>query len=204
MKVKVCGIKSFEDATLAVEAGADALGFILYPGSRRYCCAEAVRSIVRRLPPFIVTVGVFVNVPAAEELDQTAREAGIGILQLHGDEPPEFCRALGSWPLIKTFFPATGSAGLYEKYDVRAYLLDSRAGQSYGGTGKTFDWGLAGEVPRSRPVILAGGLHSGNVSEAIKTIRPYAVDVCSGVESAPGKKDPGKLRDFFNEVRNAE
>jgi phosphoribosylanthranilate isomerase len=205
MKVKVCGIRSYEDACLAIEAGADALGFILFTGSQRYIAPVEVRSIIRRLPPLIATVGVFVNVPDPSELGRIALSAGVSVVQLHGDETPDYCRLIGSWPVIKAFAPvAGGEAPLYSDYDVQALLLDSRSDCQYGGSGKPFDWGLIREIPRLKPVILAGGLHAGNVAEAIRAVRPYAVDVCSGVEYAPGRKDPVRLREFINEVRNAQ
>ncbi len=205
MKVKVCGITSYEDASLAIEAGADALGFILYPGSKRYISPVQICSIIRKLPPLIPTVGVFVNVIDPDELGRVAVAAGVSVVQLHGDETPDYCRSIHRWPLIKAFSPGREpKAPPYGDYDVQAFLLDSRRGASYGGTGEPFDWNLIQDVPRLKPLILAGGLNAGNVAEAIRLIRPYAVDVCSGVECSPGSKDPVKLQKFMSEVRHAQ
>jgi phosphoribosylanthranilate isomerase len=204
LKVKVCGITSYEDAMLALDLGADALGFNFFPQSPRYIDPRQAHSIIGRLPPFAAGVGLFVNVDSPEILAQTARVAGVQILQLHGDETPDYCRALSEWILIKAL--RVGSALLprtiAEEYPVRALLLDARDEILYGGTGKSFDWSLAMGIGRTRPLILAGGLHAGNVSEAIRMVRPYGVDVCSGVEMGPGIKDPAKLAEFMKEVRN--
>ena len=205
MRVKVCGLTSHEDAATALELGADTLGFNFYPPSPRYIAPEEAGKIIRRLPPAAVTVGVFVNVASPAALEREARCAGVRILQLHGDEPPEYCRQLTGWPLIKAvrigadFQPQA----LADYPAVEALLLDRKDEVLFGGTGRTFDWGVAAEIARLRRVILAGGLHAGNVAEAIRAVRPYGVDVCSGVESAPGRKDPVKLREFMSEVRNA-
>lgn len=203
MKVKVCGITSYEDAVFALDEGVDALGFNFYPRSPRYIKPAEARAIACRLPPFTATVGLFVNVGSPGELAETARCAGVRILQLHGDESPEYCRQLSGWVLIKAVrigpgFVQDPLAG----YPVQAFLLDAKDDALFGGTGKTFDWSVAEGIKRLRPVILAGGLHAGNVGGAIRAVQPYGVDVCSGVESEPGRKDPAKLREFMNEVRN--
>lgn len=201
-KVKVCGITSRGDAVTALELGADALGFNFHPASPRFIRPGAAAAIIRRLPPFAVTVGVFVNLPA-EEVALAAEASGVGVLQLHGDETPETCRALARWPLVKALrIGGEGVPGGLEAYPVGAFLLDARDEALYGGTGKTFDWTLARAVSRVRPVILAGGLRAENVSEAIRVARPYAVDVCSGVEAAPGVKDARALAQFMREVRD--
>ncbi|MBN2241843.1 MAG: phosphoribosylanthranilate isomerase [Acidobacteria bacterium] len=204
MKVKVCGITSYEDAALALDAGADALGFNFFPPSPRYIDPGDARAILRRLPPFAVTVGLFVNVPEPDALLRTAGAAGVEVLQLHGDEDPAYCRRLAGFPLIKALRIGGGPVRQdLDSYPVRAFLLDARDDILFGGTGRTFDWSLAQGIDRKRPVILAGGLRPGNVRAAIRTVRPYGVDVCSGVEREPGKKDPVKLAQFMNEVRNA-
>jgi phosphoribosylanthranilate isomerase len=203
MKVKVCGITSYEDAAMALDQAVDALGFNFFPSSPRYISPAEARSIIRRLPPFTIAVGVFVNVSGAESLIQTAQLAGVQVLQLHGDETPEYCYQLSGWPLIKAL--RIGPDGVredIEAYPVHAFLLDSRDDALFGGTGRSFDWKLAARIKRTRPIILAGGLRAENVGEAIRALDPYAIDVCSGVESRPGKKDPGKLNAFMNEVRN--
>jgi len=203
MKVKVCGITSYEDAVLALDCGADALGFNFFANSPRYIDPEAARSIIGRIPPFAITVGLFVNVAEHEHVMDTARRAGVQVLQLHGNETPEYCRALSDWPLIKALRIGTNPIRKnLEKYPVRAFLLDVKDDNLFGGTGKTFDWNLARGIERIRPVILAGGLLAGNVGDSIRIVKPYGVDVCSGVESIPGKKDAVKLAEFMNEVRN--
>ena len=203
MRVKICGITSYEDAVLALDEGADALGFNFFPPSPRYIDPGAANAIIRRLPPFSVTVGLFVNVERTEVLAKTARFAGVEVIQLHGDESPDYCGELSGWPLIKALRigedPVCEDLG---KYPVRAFLLDVKDELLFGGTGKSFDWKLAQNIDRTRPVILAGGLRPDNIREAIRLVQPYGVDVCSGVEREPGKKDPVKLAEFMKEVRN--
>jgi phosphoribosylanthranilate isomerase len=205
MKVKVCGITSYEDAAMVLDHGVDALGFNFFPRSPRYIRPEDARSILRRIPPLVVTVGLFVNVEEPEQVSSIARTAGIQVLQLHGDESPDYCQKLAEWPLIKALRIGSGeipqSLG---EYPVRAFLLDSKDDVLFGGTGKSFDWNAAKDIKRVRPILLAGGLRPDNVREAIRVVAPYGVDVCSGVESAPGKKDGRKLMQFMNEVRNVD
>ncbi len=204
MKVKVCGITTREDALAAVGEGADALGFNFYPPSPRCIDPESARAIISLLPPFVVTVGLFVNVPDPREVEKIARAASVAALQLHGDETPEYCADLSGWPLIKALHVGPGSIPEgFERYPVSAFLLDTLDENLFGGTGRTFDWGIAAQIHRVRPVILAGGLKPQNVAQAIRTVRPYAVDVCSGVERSPGKKDPAKLHAFMREVSHA-
>jgi phosphoribosylanthranilate isomerase len=203
VRVKVCGITNYEDAALALDLGADALGFNFYPPSPRFIDFAAARAIIRRLPPLAVMVGVFVNVADANEVDTSARAASVGVLQLHGDEKAEYGRALGAWPLIKAVHIDKG--GLHgDSFDfpARAFLLDSKDDRLFGGTGRTFDWQLAQRLIPDVRIVLAGGLNAANVAEAIRVVRPYAVDVCSGVESHPGKKDAAKLTAFMREVSN--
>jgi phosphoribosylanthranilate isomerase len=203
MRVKVCGITSYEDAAMVLDQGVDALGFNFFPRSPRYISPLGARAIIQRLPPFINSVGLFVNVPEQDEVFEMARAAGIQVLQLHGDESPDYCGRLSGWPLIKAV--RIGKDRIEENlkaYPVQAFLLDSKDDVLFGGTGKSFDWERAREVKKIRPVILAGGLRPDNVGEAIRAVMPYAVDVCSGVESTPGKKDRKKLADFMNEVWN--
>jgi phosphoribosylanthranilate isomerase len=188
---------------MVLDQGVDALGFNFFPSSPRYIRPDDARLIIRRLPPFVVTVGLFVNVARQDQVSEMARVACVQVLQLHGDETPEYCRGLADWPLIKAL--RIGKSGIpenLEEYPVRGFLLDVKDDALFGGTGKSFDWGLARSIKRIRPIILAGGLRPDNVREAIRIVEPYAVDVCSGVESAPGKKDAGKLVKFMNEVRN--
>jgi phosphoribosylanthranilate isomerase len=205
MKVKVCGITSYEDAAMVLDQGVDALGFNFFSRSPRYIRPEDARSIIRSIPPLVVTVGLFVNVENPDEVASVAHTAGVQVLQLHGDEPPAYCQKLADWPLIKAL--RIGRSEIprdLEEYPVRAFLLDSKDDALFGGTGKSFDWSIAKNICRIRPILLAGGLRPDNVKEAIRVVAPYGVDVCSGVESAPGKKDARKLMQFMDEVRNAD
>ena len=205
MKVKVCGITTYEDAVMVLDQGVDALGFNFFPRSPRYIRPEDASSIIRRIPPLVVTVGLFVNVADQNQVISVARTAGVQVLQLHGDETPEYCRRLSDWPLIKALrIDSSGVPQNLEEYPVRGFLLDAKDDTHFGGTGKSFDWSLTGEIKRIRPILLAGGLRPDNVREAIRIVAPYGVDVCSGVESAPGKKDAGKLKEFMNEVRDVD
>jgi len=203
VKVKVCGITNREDAAAALECGADALGFNFYRQSPRYIDPADACGIIRRLPPLAAAVGVFVNVPDPADIAAIALASGVRILQLHGDETPAYCRELAGWAVIKALRIGSGPLPTnLDEYPVRAFLLDAKDDVLFGGTGKVLDWPLAKTVSRVRPVILAGGLSVSNVGQAIRLVRPYAVDVCSGVESSPGKKDATRLKAFMDEVRN--
>jgi phosphoribosylanthranilate isomerase len=200
MRVKVCGITSYEDAVLALDQGVDALGFNFYRPSPRYIDPAEARKIIRRLPPLWVSVGLFVNA-AIEDLLEASRVAGVQALQLHGDETPGYCRKISGWPLLKAIrIGADSIRENLQEYPVQAFVLDVKDDSLFGGTGKSFDWRLAQGI--DHPVMLAGGLRPDNVREAILTVKPYGVDVCSGVESSPGRKDRGLLVQFMNEVRN--
>ena len=204
VRIKICGITRVEDALAAVEAGADALGFMFYPPSKRNITAAAARSIIDALPPFVSRVGVFVDA-SEDQVRSIALETGIDTLQLHGSETPEFCRRLHPYAVIKAF-RVRGPESLSELAPYRefSWLLDSYSTGALGGTGKTFDWELAASaVKAGGRVVLAGGLSSINVAEAIRAVRPWAVDVSSGVESAPGRKDPGLLSEFVKAARTA-
>jgi len=199
VRVKICGITSLDDALAAVDAGADALGFMFYEASPRNIPTRLAAEIIRQLPPFIAKAGVFVNA-SEETVFQTAAECGLDTLQFHGDETPEFCRKFSAQKVVKAFrVQGVESLELLPAFRTDAWLLDSFAPGKPGGTGTTFHWDLAIEARRlGRPIILAGGLTPSNVGEAIAKVRPYAVDVSSGVESSPGKKDFEKLREFIN------
>ena len=200
MRVKVCGITRAEDAVLAADLGAVALGFNFWPGSPRYVTPVRARDIVAQLPPFVVAVGVFVNQPLDAVLS-IARLARLGAVQLHGDERPE---DYGSLPVrvIKavSLRSATDVDAADAVPDRAMVLLDAHDPVGRGGTGRTIDWTLAASISRRRPIVLAGGLHAGNVADAIAAVDPYGVDVSSGVECGPGTKDPAKLRAFFAAV----
>jgi phosphoribosylanthranilate isomerase len=201
-QVKICGITRWEDARAAIDAGADALGFNFFPGSPRYVAAAEARRIARRAPRRVACVGVFVNERAAA-IEAVAREVGLDIVQLHGEESPaEVTRLARRRPVIKVFRVRRGfqPSRLAKYRDAAAYLLDSFAGSARGGTGRRFDWTIAARATAFGPVVLAGGLTPENVAEAIARVRPAAVDVCSGVESRPGQKDPARLRALLRAV----
>lgn len=203
VRIKICGITNAEDALMAVDAGADALGFMFYEPSPRNVSIAAVAKIIRHLPPFITKVGVFVN--ATEEfIRQVVAECGVDTLQLHGDEPPEFCRKF-SMPIIKAFrIQNVDSLTTLPGYETAAWLLDSFVPDRPGGTGARFNWKLAVAAKKlGRPIILAGGLTPENVAAAVKQVRPYGIDVSSGVESGPGKKDSSKVKAFVTAARSA-
>ncbi len=200
VKIKICGITNEVDATAAVRAGADALGFIFYTGSPRYAEPERVAEIVAGLPPFVVPVGVFVNA-AVDEVDGICESTGIQVAQLHGDESPDFCNKLDR-PVVKALRVRDESwKSDAAAYDVGAVLLDTFAEDRYGGTGLTFDWRLVEGSPHR--VILSGGLNPRNVAEAVRCVLPYAVDTGSGVEREPGRKDHGKIRAFVEAARGS-
>jgi phosphoribosylanthranilate isomerase len=203
VRVKICGITDARDAHDAVEAGADALGFMFYKDSPRCLPLPVAAQIIRMLPPFVAKVGVFVN-PTAEEVRRAIEGCGLDTLQFHGDEPPEFCRGFGL-KVIKAFrVRDTDSLKPLPGYDREAWLLDTHVDGKLGGTGQRFNWELAATAAsHGRPVILAGGLTPHNVAEAVRWVKPYGVDVSSGVESAPGRKDVDKVRAFIEAARGA-
>jgi len=200
-RVKICGIRRREDALLATELGASAVGFVFWPDSPRFIDPYRAREIVRVLPPFVTTVGVFVDQPD-DYVNDVAGLLNLGAIQLHGREPvPSYARSshrvIKAVPVADGFDPATALAALPAHVTV---LLDAHDPLQRGGTGRTIDWTQAAAAARTRRVILSGGLNAGNVSEAARTVRPYALDVSSGVESSPGVKDADKLRAFFQAV----
>lgn len=203
VKVKICGITSYDDASAAVEAGADALGFVFYDKSPRFINPVRAAGIISKLPPFIQTVGLFVN-EETEQVNWTADYCGLDIVQLHGDETPEDCLELKR-RVIKAFriekIISIDPLEKYQDYQVSGYLLDAWSPDAYGGTGRTFNWELAQSAKQYGPVILAGGLTPENVAEAIRVVNPYGVDVSSGVESALGKKDAEKVREFIRAAK---
>jgi phosphoribosylanthranilate isomerase len=214
-RVKICGITRVDDGLAAARAGADAIGLVFWPGTPRVVTAERARAIAAALPPFVTVVGLFVD-PAPEDVRAALAAVPLGLLQFHGREAPEFCRAFGR-PYVKAI-PVSGEAdatGLLEwaaRYgDAAAWLFDAPpAGGLPGGTGRTFDWDRLPKAP-ARPLVLSGGLDAGNVGAAIRRVRPWAVDVSSGVEAlgadgrpVKGSKDPARIAAFIEEVRNAD
>lgn len=197
MKVKICGITNLEDAIAGSELGADALGFIFVKSSPRYIPPEHAEHIIKELPPFITKVGVFADA-TKDEIREIVYHTHVNCLQLHGSETPEFAKDFDI-PVIKSFRVTNGfNTSILSKYTVSAFLLDTFVKDQLGGTGKTFDWNIAIEAKKYGRIILAGGLNEYNVLEAIKTVQPYAIDVNSGAESTPGKKDVEKLKRLFD------
>ena len=200
VKIKVCGMTQLDDVLTAVDCGADAVGFIFYKKSPRHVNESTVKKIVVHLPPFVNRVGVFVN-ETAERINRLVEVCGLDAVQLHGDESPAFCRRI-KVPVIKAFrMKNAESLASLSKYRVNGFLLDTFDEEQWGGTGQTFDWKWARGAKRYGSVILAGGLTPVNVASAVRRVQPYGVDVCSGVEKSPGKKDPRKIRAFFKAVR---
>jgi len=204
-RVKICGLTNHEDALAAVEAGADLLGFNFYTRSPRYVTPDAARAIIERLPESVVSVGVFVNEREPEAVERIASEAGVGAAQLHGDETPEFCSRLSGLLTIKALRvgPDYDDARASE-FGTDAVLLDAFIKDEWGGTGHTFDWALARRTrDRVSKLFLAGGLTPENVAAAVEAVNPYAVDVCSGVEISPGRKNFLLMRRFVEAVKEA-
>jgi len=201
-KVKICGITNLEDALAAVDLGADLLGFIFYPKSPRYIEPEKAMEIIRKIPTFVDTAGVFVN-PTSEQIHETNEQGWLNWIQLHGDETPEFCGSL-HWMNTRTM----KAVRIKDKSDIEsalayhtdALLLDTYVKGKYGGTGKTFDWSLLDHLPRR--IFLSGGITPENVIQAIE-VGVYGVDINSGIESEPGKKDPEKMKQLFENINRA-
>ena len=202
-KVKICGITNLADAQAAVEAGADALGFVFCEKSPRRLAIPAAAGISKQLPAFVLRVGVFVNAPG-EAVDRAISECGLNLLQFHGDEPQEYCAQFGLMSMKAFRMRDAGTLKEMAKYQTNAWLLDAYSPEAAGGTGEKFNWELAVEAQKfGKPIFLAGGLTPENVAEAVRQVRPFGVDVSSGVEISPGKKDHAKLRAFINAVKTA-
>lgn len=205
VRVKICGITNIEDAFAAISLGADAIGFVFVKGSPRWISVEEARRISRALPPFVNKVGVFANEPL-ESLLTIMAYCSLDTCQLHGEEPPSYCEKLG-WATIKAFRvgnPDEDLEKMMESYKekVSAFLLDTYRPRILGGTGETFDWRIARELRKYGPIIISGGLNPSNVVEAIDMAYPYGVDVSSGVENWPGKKDWRKMKEFIERAKN--
>jgi len=190
----------FEDAMLAVQGGADAVGFIFYKKSPRYVSVKEVKTIISKLPPFVETVGVFVN-ESADNINRIADTCKLDAAQLHGEESPEFCKKIHRKVIKVVRVKDKSSFKQLSSYKVSAFLLDTYSENQHGGTGQIFDWGLVREGKKYGPVVLAGGLDPSNVTHAIQKAKPYGVDVCSGIEKTPGIKSPVKLKAFIKAVR---
>lgn len=202
--IKICGITNLDDAHAAVAAGADALGFNFYTPSPRYIIPASAREIINTLPDSILTVGVFVNEGSPDAVRAIADQAGVKSVQLHGDESPDYCRALNS--VIKTFAVSENfDIDQIRAYEVDAIMLDTKDNRLRGGTGRVFDWSIAQQVSQLFPkIFLAGGLSPENVGEAIAMVHPYAVDTCSAVEEKPGIKNHARMRVFISNVRSVK
>jgi phosphoribosylanthranilate isomerase len=202
--VKICGITNLADAQAAVEAGADALGFVFYKNSLRYMTISAAAGIFKKSPLSIMRVGVFVNAPANFILRAIA-ECGLSLIQFHGDETSGFCTQFGVTSMKAFRIRDAESLKELPKYPTDAWLLDACSAEKLGGTGEKFNWNLAVEAQKfGRPIFLAGGLTPENVADAVRRVKPFGVDVSSGVESSPGKKDHAKLQAFIGAVRSVE
>ena len=201
VKVKICGITNAADGLAAVEAGVDILGFIFHEQSPRYITPAAASDIIRQLPPSIIKTGVFFDAPP-EFVFAALGKCELNLLQFHGSEPPEYCLQFGLMSMKAFRVRDAASLESLLEYNTDAWLLDAYAPGKPGGTGATFNWDLAIEAQRwGRPIFLAGGLTPANVAEAIRRVQPYAVDVSSGVETAPGKKDHAKIRAFIQAAK---
>ena len=202
-RIKICGVSRPEDVAAAVDAGADAVGFVFHPGSPRFVDPDRARALAETLPPYVTPVGLFVNAEPATIAAAVAAVPGL-VLQFHGDETPEQCAAAGR-PYLRAarMAPDLDLLDFARRFDeAQGLLLDAHV-EAYGGSGKVFDWSL---VPRGVPhrLVLSGGLHAGNVGSGIRELRPWAVDVSSGVESARGVKDAAAIHAFCDAVREAD
>ncbi len=202
-RVKICGITSTDDALASVEAGADALGFVFVPGTPRLVQPEAAERIVAQLPPFVTAVGVFVDQPLDEVLCIAAR-CNLQAVQLHGHEPEAFSRRIPLKVIKALRVRDADSLRILPTYPAHAFLLDAFVEGQLGGTGTAISWELAAQAKGRAPIILSGGLRPDSVGPAVRRVRPYGVDVSSGVETCPGRKDHQKVREFIAAVRQAD
>lgn len=204
VKVKICGITNPADGIAAAEAGADMIGLMFYDKSPRNISVATAKQVAQAVPPFVMKVGVFVN-PDEDFVMRAIGECGLSLLQFHGDEPPEFCTQFGLMSMKAFRIRDAVSLDELPKYPTDAYLLDAYSPEARGGTGEKFNWNLAVEAQKfGKPIFLAGGLTPENVAEAVQKVQPFAVDVSSGVESAPGKKDHKKVRAFIAAAKSIE
>jgi phosphoribosylanthranilate isomerase len=204
IEIKICGLTNLDDAVHAAEYGADAVGFIFHQCSPRYISPDSAKAIIQMLPDNIVKVGVFVN-QTEREVKHTVNFCGLDLIQLHGDESPQYCSCFPSEILLKAVSAGRiqGTTGL-ELYPVKAFVMDAHDPIRYGGTGKKADWALAAGIREMYPLILAGGLHENNIMEAVRCVRPHAVDVNSGIEVKPGEKNHDRMRKIIEMVKKIE
>lgn len=201
--VKICGITNTDDALAAAAAGADALGFVFYDRSPRHVALDAAAAIVHQLPSFVVKVGVFLDAPE-DMVYRAIADCGLTLLQFHGDETPEYCAQFGLMHMKAFRVRDAASLEALTQYPSDAWLLDAWTADKPGGSGQKFNWDLAVAASKmGRPIFLAGGLTPENVAEAIQKVHPYGVDVSSGVEAAPGRKDHAKVRAFVKAAKSA-
>jgi phosphoribosylanthranilate isomerase len=204
VRVKICGITNLQDAMAAIELGTDGLGFNFYKKSPRYIEPSKAKPIIEALPPLISVVGIFVDEYSPERVMTIAHAIGISSVQLHGSESPEYVKQLSGLRVIKAFLiDEKFEAERIAAYPVNAYLLDTHDPDQIGGTGRSFDWNIALSAKKHGHIILAGGLNTHNIFEAIRTVGPYGVDICSSVESQPGTKDFLKMKSLFHEINRA-
>jgi len=202
-RIKICGITCVADGVAADEAGADMIGLMFYERSPRNISIAAAAEISRTLSPFILKVGVFVN-PDEDAVMRAIGECGLTLLQFHGEETPEFCTQFGVMSMKALRVRDAASLDALPNYATDAYLLDAYSPHAHGGTGAKFNWDLAIEAKKhGKPIFLAGGLTANNIAEAVHKVQPFGVDVSSGVESSPGKKDDAKVRAFIQAVRQS-
>ena len=200
-RVKICGITNIADGQSAAEAGADMIGLMFYEHSPRRVTVKEAGAISLALPPFVLRVGVFVN-PTEDLVTRAIGECNLSLLQFHGDETPEFCTQFGLMSMKACRIRDAASLAALANYETDAFLLDAFSSEARGGTGEKFNWDLAVEAQKfGKPIFLAGGLTPENVAAAVKQVRPFAVDVSSGVESVPGKKDPAKVKAFIQAAK---
>ena len=201
-RIKICGITNVEDGVAAVEAGADMIGLMFYERSPRHISFATAAEVSRALSPFIVKVGVFVN-PDEDTVMRAINDCGVTLLQFHGEETPGFCTQFGAMSMKAFRIKDAASLEALPNYPTDAWLLDAYSPDAHGGTGAKFNWELAIEAKHlGRPIFLAGGLTPENVGDAVQAVQPFGVDVSSGVESAPGKKNHAKVRAFIQAVRS--
>jgi phosphoribosylanthranilate isomerase len=204
-RVKICGIREFEDARDAVLLGADAIGLNFYPNSPRYIEAARAAKIIEKLPPFVTVVGVFVNHPDPQNLEDFALSIGLHAVQLHGNETPDYCSMIQRVKVIKALrVDSNFRVDALRNYGSGTFLLDACAPDQFGGTAKSFNWDLVFGANAFGSIVIAGGLNPENVSQVVSSLHPFGVDVASGVESKPGRKDYDKMRRFIEAVRRAD